>query len=60
MTERNHLVACQTQGILGFKTADLSLITGISTGPDTTLFGACSDGLNFFVTMSSTNQLVRF
>ena len=54
------LVACQTQGIFLFKAADLSFISGISTGPDTTPFGACSDGLNFFVTMNSTNQLVRF
>ncbi|MEP6636801.1 MAG: S-layer homology domain-containing protein [Acidobacteriota bacterium] len=54
------LVACQSQGIFLFKAADLSFITGITTGPDTTPFGACSDGLNFFVTMNSENQLLRF
>ena len=54
------VVACQTQGIFLFKAADLSFITGISTGPDTNPYGACSDGLNFFVTLNGTNQLVRF
>lgn len=54
------LVACQTQGIYLFKAADLSFITGISTAPDTVPYGACSDGLNFFVTLNGANKLVRY
>lgn len=54
------LVACQSQVIFLFKAADLSVITGIGTGANTNPYGACSDGLNFFVTLNGTNELVRF
>jgi hypothetical protein len=43
-----------------WKAADLtpigSLYLGSSTGP----FGACSDGINFWIALSDTDQLVRF
>jgi DNA-binding beta-propeller fold protein YncE len=58
------LVTCNTDngsnGIFLFKAADLSYITGTSPGPGTKPFGACSDGLNFFVTLNGTNEMVRF
>ena len=54
------LVACQSQGIFLFKATDLSFITGITTAPDSTPFGACSDGVNFFVTLNGANKIVRF
>lgn len=54
------LVACQSQGIFLFKAADLSRITGISTAPNSVPYGACSDGVNFFVTLNGANKLVRF
>jgi outer membrane protein assembly factor BamB len=49
-----------SNGIFLFKAADLSLITGTSPGADTKPFGVCSDGLNFFVTLNGTNEMVRF
>jgi hypothetical protein len=43
-----------------WKAADLTRLgafpTGIGTGPN----GACSDGLNFWITLSDTNKLARF
>jgi len=45
-----------------WKAADLtplgSVLTG--TGTNTVPFGACSDGLNFWVTLSNANRLARF
>jgi hypothetical protein len=43
-----------------FKAADLSPLGFISTGANTAPTGACSDGLNFWVTFSGTNRLARF
>jgi hypothetical protein len=43
-----------------WKAADLSPLGFVSTGPGTGLFGACSDGLNFWVAMQFTNQIGRF
>ena len=42
-----------------WKAADLSPIGFLSTGSNTHPFGACSDGLNFWVSLAS-QQLARF
>jgi hypothetical protein len=43
-----------------WKAADLTPLGSFSTGVDTSPFGACSDGLNFWITLSNTDQLARF
>jgi hypothetical protein len=43
-----------------WKAADLTPLGSFSTGIDTSPFGACSDGLNFWITLSNTDQLARF
>jgi hypothetical protein len=43
-----------------FKAADLSFIANVSTGASTNPHGACSDGVNFWVTLSNTGSVVRF
>lgn len=43
-----------------FKAADLSPLGSISTGAGTLPTGACSDGMNFWVTLKGTDKLARF
>jgi hypothetical protein len=43
-----------------FKAADLSLIANVTTGTSSVPYGACSDGINFWVTLSGTGFLLRF
>jgi DNA-binding beta-propeller fold protein YncE len=43
-----------------WKAADLTPLGTFSTGANTQPLGACSDGLNFWVTLNATNQLARF
>jgi hypothetical protein len=43
-----------------FKAADLSPLGFILTGADTAPTGACSDGMNFWVTFLGTDRLARF
>jgi hypothetical protein len=43
-----------------FKSADLSFIANVPTGPSTLPFGACSDGVNFWVTLNGAGNLLRF
>jgi hypothetical protein len=43
-----------------WKAADLTPLGSVSTGANTNPFGACSDGLNFWVTLSGTDKLARF
>jgi DNA-binding beta-propeller fold protein YncE len=43
-----------------WKAADLTPIGSFSTGGGTKPFGACSDGINFWITLNNTNQLARF
>jgi 6-phosphogluconolactonase len=43
-----------------FKAADLSFIGNVSTGPSTAPFGACSDGINFWVPLNNSGNLLRF
>lgn len=54
------LVTCTLNTVVLFKATDLSFVTAVSTGPDTSPFGVCSDGLNFFVTYNTANKIVRF
>jgi hypothetical protein len=42
-----------------WKAAGLTAIGSFSTGPSTSPPGACSDGVNFWITLSP-NQLARF
>jgi hypothetical protein len=42
-----------------FKAADLSFIANVATGAVNKTFGACSDGINFWVTLG-TGYLLRF
>jgi DNA-binding beta-propeller fold protein YncE len=43
-----------------FKAADLSFIANVSTGGGTIPVGACSDGVNFWVPLGGTGNLLRF
>jgi hypothetical protein len=40
--------------------SDLTPIGSFSTGVQTDPFGACSDGINFWITLEHANQLARF
>lgn len=40
--------------------SDLTPIGSFSTGAGTGPFGACSDGLNFWITLGATNKMARF
>jgi hypothetical protein len=43
-----------------WKAADLTPLGSFSTGAGTNPHGACSDGLNFWITLSLTDKLARF
>lgn len=43
-----------------WKAADLTPLGSVNTGPNTRPFGACSDGLNFWIALAFSNQLARF
>ncbi|MEO8975874.1 MAG: YncE family protein [Casimicrobiaceae bacterium] len=43
-----------------FKATDLSFIANVPTGASTVPYGACSDGINFWVTLRQTSNLLRF
>jgi hypothetical protein len=54
------LVANSGDGVSLWKAADLTPLGSFSTGPFTTPVGACSDGLNFWITLFHANKLARF
>jgi hypothetical protein len=54
------LVTSGGSGISMWKAADLTPIGTFSTGTNTGPQGACSDGVNFWITLENTNQLARF
>jgi DNA-binding beta-propeller fold protein YncE len=54
------LVTNSVSSVSIWKATDLSLIGAFSLGSSNTPFGACSDGLNFWITQSSNGRLVRF
>jgi hypothetical protein len=43
-----------------WKAADLTPLGSIPTGPGTNPFGACSDGLNFWIAFNGNGKLARF
>jgi len=43
-----------------FRASDFSPIDNISTGGGSSPWGACSDGVNFWITLLSTGKLARF
>ena len=43
-----------------WKAADLTPLGTFPTGTSTQPFGACSDGLNFWITLSGSDKLARF
>jgi hypothetical protein len=43
-----------------FKAADLSFIANVSTGAASVPLNACSDGINFWVPLGGTDNLLRF
>jgi DNA-binding beta-propeller fold protein YncE len=43
-----------------WRAADLTPLGSFPTGAGTTPFGACSDGLNFWITLIGTDKLARF
>lgn len=43
-----------------WQASDLTPLGSFPTGAGTTPFGACSDGLNFWITLQDSNQLARF
>jgi outer membrane protein assembly factor BamB len=55
------LVTNQTgSSVSVFKAADLSFIANVTTGASTVPFGACSDGVNFWVPLADGLALLRF
>ena len=49
-----------TEGVSIWKAADLSPLFFIATAESSAPAGACSDGINFWVALSSVNQIIRF
>jgi hypothetical protein len=47
-------------GISLWKAADLSPLGTLTFADNTSMFGACSDGINFWLTLHGSDQLVRF
>jgi hypothetical protein len=43
-----------------WKAADLTVIGSFGTGAGTQPFGACSDGISFWITLTDDGQLARF
>jgi hypothetical protein len=43
-----------------WKAADLTPLGFFPTGPGTGPNGACSDGVNFWITLRNTGQVARF
>ncbi len=54
------LVANGGNSVSMWKATDLSPVGSLGTDPGTFPVGACSDGLNFWVTFQGTNKLARF
>jgi hypothetical protein len=48
------------QSVSLWKAADLTPLGTFATGAATQPVGACSDGLNFWITLSNTDKLARF
>jgi YVTN family beta-propeller protein len=58
--ERILVVNRGNEAVTLFRAADLALIDWVSTGAGSQPYGACSDGINFWVTLRGTRELLRF
>jgi len=54
------LVTTNNNSVSLWKAADLTPLGSVSTGNGTGPYGACSDGVSFWITLSVSNQLARF
>ena len=54
------LVTNDSNNVSLWKAADLTPLGAFPTGAGTKPIGACSDGVNFWIALSGTNQLARF
>ena len=54
------LVTTNNNVVSLWKAADLSPLGYVSTGVNTSPTGACSDGVSFWITLNTANQLARF
>ncbi len=54
------LVTNQGDSVSLWKATDFTPIGNFSTGASTVPAGACSDGLNFWITLNGTSKLARF
>ena len=54
------LVTSDTGTLSIWQAATLTRIGAFPTGQNTTPFGACSDGINFWITLQGPNRLARF
>jgi hypothetical protein len=54
------LIANQGSSVTLFKAADLSFIANVTTGGSGVPFGACSDGVSFWITDGLLGNLLRF
>ena len=51
---------CGGNTVTVFKAADLSFIANVTTGNGAGPRGACSDGINFWMPLLDTGNLLRF
>ena len=58
--ERVLVTSYQGDAVSLWKAADLSVLGTAGTGSSTGPWGATSDGVNFFLSLSSVNKLARF
>ncbi|HEV8486377.1 MAG TPA: hypothetical protein VGV87_22730 [Blastocatellia bacterium] len=58
--ERVLVVNAQDSSVSLFKVADFTPLGRISVGPSSGPHGACSDGLNFWITRENSHDIVRF
>jgi YVTN family beta-propeller protein len=58
--ERILITLFDGNGVSLWKATDLTPLGNLSTGASTLPYGACSDGLNFWITLQSPGKLARF
>jgi hypothetical protein len=58
--ERILITLFDGNGLSLWKATDLTPLGNLSTGASTLPYGACSDGLNFWITLQSPGKLARF
>jgi YVTN family beta-propeller protein len=58
--ERILVTNSDTNSVSLWQATDLSPLGSVGTGSNTHPYGACSDGLNFWITLNGTGKLARF